>query len=333
MLSRRTVRIAATLLALFASAFGARSAFAGSSDIGDLLVSIGGVGNRVMLYDGQSGGIKNPTFAYNGGFPLNGAQGLAFGPGGSLYVASQNLDSIVKFDGITGTFQQLIVNSGAGGLSQPHGLTIHNNQIFVSSFGTNGVKRYDAITGAFIGDFVAGGSGGLDGPTGLIFGPDGNLYVSSSNSDQVLKYNGNTGAFMGIFASPNRGAANSLDRPIDLKFGPDGNLYVASSGNDSVLRFDGSNGGFLNTFVPSGGVADLQNPWGIAFKGDVLYVASRDTHSVKMFGGNGSFTGNFTQPFASPLAQYLAFNTAVPEPATLLLLAGGTVLALRRRSR
>lgn len=322
-----------SLVALVASAFGAQSAFAVSADIGDLYVSIGGVGNRVMLYDGQDGSLKNPTFAYSGGFPLNGAQGLAFGPGGSLYVSSQNLDSIVKFDAMTGTFQQLIVGSGAGGLSQPHGLTIHNNQIFVSSFGTNGVKRYDAITGAFIGDFVAGGSGGLDGPTGLIFGPDGNLYVSSSNSDQVLKYNGGTGAFMGVFASPSRESNGGLDRPIDLKFGPDGNLYVASSGNDSVLRYNGTNGSFVDTFVPSGGVADLQNPWGLAFKDDTLYVASRDTHSIKMFGGAGNFAGTFTQPFASPLAQYLAFNTSVPEPATLLLLAGGTVLALRRRSR
>ena len=62
------------------------------------------------------------------------------------------------------------------------------------------------------------------------------------------------------------------------------------------------------------------------FSSSMMCVCARDNT-----GPTGNFVGDYTQPFSAPLAQYLVFQ--VPEPATILLLAGGSFLLLRRRSR
>ncbi len=317
------------LFALLIAALPCKFAHASNAGFGDLLVSAGGLQNRVSLYDGGSGALKVGNFAWDGGLILNGAQGVSYGPSGQLYVASSNLNQIVRFNGITGTFTDLVVASGSGGLMQPYGINIRNGNLFVASYGTNSIKRYDATTGAFLGDFVTAGSGGLNKPTSISFGPDNNLYVSSSGNDRVLKYDGASGAFIGVFVTAGSGG---LDRPIDMTFGPGNNLFVTSSLTNSVLQYDGANGAFINTFVPSGGVSDLQNPWGIGFNNGNLYVASRDTSTVKRFDANtGTFLNNFAQPLA-PSAGFITF-APVPEPATLALIAIGAVGFLRSRRR
>ena len=317
----------ALIIAIGAAMLPSSAALAASAGFGDLLVSAGGLQNRVGLYDGATGALKVGNFAWDGGLMLNGAQGLAYGANGAtLYVASSNLNQIVRYNGVNGTFSDLVVASGSGGLMQPYGLILRNNDIFVASYGTNSIKHYNT-SGAYLGDFVTSGLGGLLKPTSLAFGPDGQLYVASSGNDKVLKYDGATGAFVGTFIASGSGG---LDRPIDVKFGSDNNLYVSSSLTNSVLKYDGATGAFVSTFVAGGGAADLQNPWGLGFNGGNLYVASRDTNLVKRFdAATGTFLGNFAQPLA-PSAGFITFSTA-PEPATIGLLAVGLLMLRRRR--
>jgi DNA-binding beta-propeller fold protein YncE len=200
------------------------------------------------------------AFVAPGSGGLNSPRDLAPGPDGSVYVVSINTNSVLRYDGTTGTSLGTFVAAGSGGLSSPYGLAFGpDNNLYVGSQNTNAVYEYSGTTG----------SGGLDKPKGLVFGADGNLYVSSYNSDSVLRYQGPLGPNPGspLPAAGQTGAtfvaagSGGLDGPFDLAFGADG-LYVASTvTNPAVLHFDGATGGFVNTFAATG-AGGLTDPAG-----------------------------------------------------------------------
>ncbi len=189
---------------------------------------IGSDGNLYVSCPASDG-----IFRFNGttgdpmGFFITGAQGLvnpqglAFGPGGNLFVAGGFPDfNIKEFDGTTGAFVGVFVDSlGNTGMDPiaPWGIIFHNGNLFVASRALDDVKEFNGTTGAFVQTFVTAGSGGLDGPTGIAFGPDGNLYVASFDNDSIKRYNGSNGAFIDTFVASGSGG---LDNPFDLGFPP-----------------------------------------------------------------------------------------------------------------
>jgi len=180
-----------------------------------------------------------------------------------LLVGSFGTRSVLRYDETTGTFIDVFIPPGSGGLDFSDVLTFgSDNNLYANSRGTNDVVlRYNGTTGAFIDTFVPSGSGGLKSPITVIFGPDNNLYVSSQGTNSVLRYNGTTGTFIDAFVPPGSGG---LDIPIDMSFRPDGNLYVTSLGSNSVLRYNGTTGAFIDAFVPSGS-GGLNQPTGLVF--------------------------------------------------------------------
>jgi DNA-binding beta-propeller fold protein YncE len=240
-------------------------------------------------------------------------------PATDLLVSSFRTNAVMRYDGATGAFLNVLIPSDPalnGGLTGPEGLAIGpDGNLYVSSFDPTftrpgAVLRYNAKTGAYIDAFVPpdpAKSGGLFAPTGLLFGPDGNLYVGSALTNAVLRYDGKTGAFLGVFAS-----GGGLNGPNGMLFGPDGSLYVASLNFDvphnmeypgAVLRYDGKTGAFIDAFVPpdparNGG---LQRTAGLAFGPDGdLYVSSGDLMpkgSVLRYDGK---TGAFKSIFVAP---------------------------------
>src|SRR5262249_28824053 len=122
--------------------------------------------DRILRYDGKTGaplpapGKSGATFVDTGFAGLNGANGLAFGADGNLYVTSFNSDTVLRYDLATG--QPLPAGGQSGAV------------------------------------FIPAGSGGLDGGDELAFGPDGNLYVASLFTGSVLRY-GPSGTFLGAF--------------------------------------------------------------------------------------------------------------------------------------
>ncbi len=175
--------------------------------------------NGVLRYDGKTGSFLD-IFASTGSLTLFPSLGLAFGPDGNLYLASENnvsgLGEVVRYDAKSGAF--LDIFASGGGLGSAKDLLFGpDGNLYVSTIQTNnpqsisGVIRYDGQSGAFIDVFVRG-SGGFQ---GLAFGPDGNLYVASNGPNQVSRYDGTTGAFIDAFITPGRGG---LEAPISLLF-------------------------------------------------------------------------------------------------------------------
>ncbi len=246
--------------------------------------------------DGQGGGNSQPFSVDD----IGTATGTISGTTPGLLVSSASNDSVLHYDGITGSF--IGVYASGGGLSVPEGLRFGpDDNLYVSSFSSDSVLRYDGQTGVFLDVFASGLN--LAGPFGLQFGSDGNLYVSSRGTNNVLRFNGQTGAFIDTFAT-----GGGLQDPEGLTFGPDGNLYVSNDGGANVLRYDGVTGGFIDVFAAGGG---LSGPEDLLFGPDGnLYVSSFGSDNVLRYDGStGNFLGVFAEDASLNSPSGLVFGT------------------------
>jgi sugar lactone lactonase YvrE len=283
----------------------------------DFFVGTGGTEDtsQVLRYDNAGNFLE--VFVSPGN-NLVSPRGLAFGPDGNFYVASYGTNSVLRYDGITGTFIDTFISPPDGPLSpesiiQPERLIFRDDGfLYVSMFGFGGqdgtfgnsVLRYDATTGAFDSAFVPPLEGGLIFPEDMSFGPDGLLYVSATNHDQLLRFDGSTGAFIDALAytfGPNS--------PRGLTFDGNGNLYATDTvANDpggpvyvgSVARF-APDGSFSGLFVQLGD-GGLAFPRGIAFgPNGNLYVADAFAGRILQYDGStGAFLSVFVDGLINP---------------------------------
>lgn len=221
-------------------------------------------------------------FASAGADDLDGANGLDFGRDGDLRVASNLNNHVERYDGASGAFEGVFVDT-AGGLGGPTDLIYGpDGNLYAASRSKNSVRRFDGLTGALIGDFVPPGSGGLTEPTGLVFGPLGDLFVSSRNTNSIKRYEGASGAYLGDFVAA---GAGGLSYPRGLVFGPDGNLYVGGETTNDVQRFNGVTGTPMGRFVAAAD-ATLNRANHLLFgREGNLFVTSFDNSKVIVFGG------------------------------------------------
>jgi hypothetical protein len=79
--------------------------------------------DRVLRFDGQTGVPLGALVADDPATPIDETGGLdaptaaLFGPDGDLYVASFDGDSVLRYDGVTGSFVGVFVTQGSGGLA------------------------------------------------------------------------------------------------------------------------------------------------------------------------------------------------------------------------
>ncbi|MEO8052945.1 MAG: hypothetical protein ABI833_21245 [Acidobacteriota bacterium] len=124
----------------------------------------------------QTGGFLNQ---FDTPSPCSFPYGLAYGPDGKLYTATQS--QIDRFDPVTG---KLLASFGYSGGAQgialgPDGL------LYISSFSGGNISRYNPADGSLVDVFAT-----VNSPTGLTFGPDGkDVYVCSYGTSSVVKIN------------------------------------------------------------------------------------------------------------------------------------------------
>jgi hypothetical protein len=169
---------------------------------------------------------------------LSSPEGISFGSDGSLYIANQGTNEVLRYNG---TGLSVFVTAGSGGLNQPRqGVFGPDGNLYVASQGTAQVLRYDGLTGAFIDTFASTnlGQGQTQGPIWLEFGTDGHLYTTARTNPvggdtSIIRFNATTGAF-----------ADTL--PI----GRDSWSFIVGPGN--VVYYSGNGGAnYIERYGPS----------------------------------------------------------------------------------
>ena len=205
--------------------------------------------------------------ASTGGFCL----GLAFGPGGDLYVCDLKHAAVFRVD--TGSGRAERFADGAGG----HRLRIPNypafdadGRLYVSDSHQfdrpgPGVFRFDPDGR---GELWYGGD--VTFANGLALGPDGrHLYVAETFANRVFRIpvrdDGSAGAREEVAATP--GAW-----PDGLAFDTDGNLYVGCYEPSQVLRIDPR--GRVEVLFRELSAHLLAHPTNLAFRATTMFTAN-----------------------------------------------------------
>ena len=224
-----------------------------------------------------------------------------------------------EYDATTGA--TINANFITGLTGAPQALVLDgNNHLYLDD--VNLVGEYDATTGATINaNFI----GGLNNPRGLAVDNKNHVFVANENSNAVGEYDATTGATINAAFINGHG----LNDPHALLLDGLGHLLVGDDATTATVgMYDATTGATINAaFIPGG---------------------AGGTHALVMDGNNHLFVSNYinsvgeydattgatiNENFVTGLQEIdeLAFVAGVPEPSSLLLVAGAAAVGLWRR--
>ena len=224
--------------------------------------------HQVHVFDKQKKHIRSFGQQGSGNGQLNSPVGIAVDHDNRLYIGNwyNNRIEVVENDG---TFVRQI---GAGHLSQPWGVTVHNKHVYVTEYGNHRISVF-TLDGQLIHTIGSQGSGPgqFSTPSAVAFAPDeeGDMYVVDYNHRvQVFSANG---VYQRQFGE------GHLRYPLDIIITADRHMIVADQSNNRVAIFD-TMGQLLHSFQVG------SSPRGLAIdhNGDLL-VTLYSTKQVAVF--------------------------------------------------
>jgi sugar lactone lactonase YvrE len=202
----------------------------------------------VHRFDEITGAVVAPDISVG---TMNSVAGVAVGPDGNIYVASQGTGEILFFDGTTGApltspqpggslglFASLVTPATPGSTPGPIRFTPDGTKLYVSDFGGSKIRVFDTATGAELPPAAEG----FAPPGGITFGPDGAFYAGNFGTASVIRFhNGQIDPIITSGTSP-------LQTPSSLLFLPNGNLLVVDLFGNKILRYAAS-GSYVGVFA------------------------------------------------------------------------------------
>ena len=264
-------------------------------------------------------GAAEYTFARKWGTPgpndgqFSGANDIAIGPSGNLYVIEGSNTRVQKFSS-DGNFLLKWGSDGTGNGQFPsspgqarHIAVDSSENVYVSDIGTNRIQKFTSA-GVFLTQWGSTGpnDGQFNNAEGLAVDSAGNVYVADKGNDRIQKFDssGNFLAKWGVFGAGD----GELYGPYDVAVDSSDNVYVTDVNNNRVQAFT-SAGAFITKWGSSGsGEGQFVSPTSIAVdSSDNVYVTDTSIDRVQIFtsagafvtelGSTGSGNGNLAGPY------------------------------------
>ncbi len=195
---------------------------------------------------------------------------------GTVYVADRGGNAILRYDAISGAFDDVFAAGGDAHVDRPSSVRIGpDGHVYLAAFGKGEIVRYDAASTAMMGVFYADTTA-LEEPVELLFKGD-ELVVLGNDTNNVVVLDA-AGGLVRDFGAPDMLGAH------DMAIGPDGMLYVglpSSVERGTALQvWDPETGTLRRDF---GTYDQLASATGIAFGDGMIYVADHERDQIVQF--------------------------------------------------
>ena len=225
--------------------------------------------HQIHMYDKQRKYIRSFGQRGSGNGQLYNPIGIAVDHDNQLYIGNRNNNRIEVFES-DGAFVRQI---GAGHLSAPYGVTVHNKRVFVAEHRIHRISVF-TLDGQLIRTIGSQGSGPgqFNGPIAVTFAPDedGDMYVLEHNNSRIQVFNAN-GVYQRGFGK------GQLSNPMDIICTTDHHVLVADYSNSRVVIFN-TMGQLIHSFQ----VVSYPRGLAIDHNGD-LFAALHNTNQVAVF--------------------------------------------------
>ena len=236
-------------------------------------------GHQVSVFD--VGGRKIRTFGSRGDRPeqMILSAGIAVDDTDNIYVSSDH--KLQKFTS-SGELIKCIGRRGSkeAEFADPHGITIHSNQVYVCDQDNHRIQVFDLDLNYIrsIGSHGRG-KGEIDRPFDVAFDTAGNMYVVEDGNERVQVMD-SSGQFIRMFGQEGEG---KLSGPTALHIA-DKYVYVSEWDNDCIAVYETS-GQYVTSFGRCGGrEGEFRSPYCItSCVSGCIYVCDRDNNRVQVF--------------------------------------------------
>ena len=225
--------------------------------------------SQIHVFDKHRKYIRSFGQQGSGNGQLYNPTGIAVDHDNRLYIGNYSNKRIEVLES-DGTFVRQI---GAGHLSHPYGVTVHNKHVFVAEYGNHRILVF-TLDGQLIRTIGSQGSGPgqFSNPTAVAFAPDedGDMYVLDRSNSRIQVFNAN-GVYQREFGK------GQVSTPSDIICTTDHHVLVADHNNSRVVIFN-TMGQLIHSFQ------DGSYPHGLAIdhNGDLLVTLS-GTNQVAVF--------------------------------------------------
>jgi streptogramin lyase len=201
---------------------------------------------------------------------LDGAEGIAYGPDGLLYIGSYFADELAAYDPELDTLTPIEDDADAEtDIDGPSRLAVDqvNGDVWYTNYNGGGsIGRYDPGTG----ETETVTTPNMISPWGITLDAEGDAWFADYEGDIIGVVDHDT-----FVVNTYQAAASALQGPNELVFGPDGGLWFTNYDGDNIGRFDVGTETFDFFTAPT-----MDEPWAITSAGGHLWFTAHASHHI-----------------------------------------------------